>query len=83
MGNQGQDAPPTIPPSPVPTSFATGTATVPRAGRVVVVSVMTPVGTQTYFLEAQAAENLAEGLTKAAMLAKTGLVLPETNGKHS
>lgn len=69
------DGRPVIPPAPLPMVF--GIAPVP-ARRMVLMSIQTPGGTATYFLDVETSKSIGQQLINTATLASSGLHLPKS-----
>lgn len=67
---------PNVDPAPVPTALLVGQAETPDGRSHVLLVVRTPLGQQHYFLDPDTASTVANGLERAAMAARAGLVIP-------
>lgn len=77
---QGQAQPSGVQPTPVPMSVQMTTARGGDGQSYVLLVIQTPVGQNVFFFDPDGAENIAKGLEKSAVLARTGLEIPNSLG---
>lgn len=73
MGQQAQQA--QVQPQPVPTGFSIGQGQNPDGSMSVVLVIFSPVGQNVFFLDADTAKVVGDGLQKAASASGAGLVV--------
>lgn len=72
-----QDSTPVgIQPAPLPIQWMLGSADLPDGSRAIVLQLITPAGTNLYFLPPDAADQFAEALKAQASQARSGLIIP-------
>lgn len=77
MAEQGMNPPPPpIQPQPVPLAVSVGQGQMPDGSLAVVLVIHSPVGQNVFFLDAENAKGVADGLSRAAQASGAGLVVP-------
>lgn len=74
--SNAQPQPPQVQPQPVPMAVQIGQGQMPDGGLAVVLIFQTPVGQNVFFLDANTAKSVSEGLQRYAQMSGSGLVVP-------
>jgi hypothetical protein len=70
-----------IPTGPVPTVVLTGVVTMSDGNKKVQLICSTPIGMNTFFVEPDAADAVADNLKEAAREARTDIIVPKNGSK--
>ena len=73
---QPQSGTPMILPAPLPIQWMLGTSDMEDGSKAIVLQMVTPAGTNLYFMPPDAADQFAEGLKRQAAQVRSGLIIP-------
>lgn len=76
MSTNGTPPPPQVQPQPLPMQWIIGGATMNTGEKMIIVQILTPQGTQVYFLPPEGAVAFGEQIAEEGRAAVNGLVVP-------
>lgn len=76
MSSNGSPPPPQVQPQPLPMQWIVGGATMTNGDKMVVLQILTPQGTQVYFLPPEGAEAFGKQIAEQGRELASGIVVP-------